>query len=41
MACALKAHIYLKQDKGKTKMQQHDSMFAYFHGQPPTPPKAL
>ena len=41
MACALKAYSHLKQGKGKTIMQQHDSMFAYFHGKPTTHPSQI
>ena len=41
MACALKAYSHLKQGKGKTIMQQHAIMFAYFHGKPPNRPSQI
>ena len=41
MACSLKAYSHLKQGKGKTVMQQHDSMSAYFHGKPPNRPSQI
>ena len=41
MACALKAYSHLKQGKGKTIMQQYDSMFAYYHGKPPNRPSQI
>ena len=41
MTCALKAYSHLKQGKGKTVMQQHDSMYAFFHGKPPHRPSQI
>ena len=35
MACALKAYSHFKQGRGKTIRQQHNSMYAFYHGNPP------
>ena len=31
----------MKGGKGKTNMQQHDTLFAYFHGKPPSRPSQI
>ena len=41
MLCALRGYSNLKCGKGKTLVQQHDALYAYYHGQPPSRPSQI
>ena len=41
MLCAMKGYSSMKGGKGKTLMQQHDALFAYYHGKAPSRPSQI
>ena len=41
MLCAMRGYSHMKGGKGKMNMQQHDTLFVYFHGRPPSRPSQI
>ena len=41
MLCAMRGYSIMKGGKGKTLMQHHDSLFAFYHGKPPSRPSQI